>query len=345
MEIRPSTSVVLLLFLALVVGCESGQADDPARTAQAQLDRIERIVVATGTIEPQTEVEVRPRVPGIVQQILVKEGEAVTEGQLLVEIEHELLEARAEEAKAALDEARVSLRFAHTELIRAQALEHGGAHSRQQVDDKQAQHDRARAAMAGAEARHKNLSTQLSYAQVRSPMAGRVLSVLVEEGSAVSPVTSVSGGTIMVSLAATDRLHLKGRVDENEISRIRVGNPSRIRTEAFPERVFKGELAEISPVGERIQNVTYFQVKVVVVDSDAQLLRPRMSGDADVIAEVVEDAIVVPESALHYSGDEVQVQIVGVEGTKARPVRIGIVDGSRVQILDGLQPGDTVALQ
>jgi HlyD family secretion protein len=341
----PAAGFVLLLALAL--GC-GGEPEAPPPTAQAERGQIERIVVATGTIEPVKEVEVRPRVPGIVQRILVEENDEVVEGQPLVEIERELLEAQVEEARAALDEARVQRRFAQGELGRARELEGGGVSSKQSLEDMQARFDRASAGVAKAEAQLKNLSTQLSYAHVVSPLAGRVLAIHVEEGNAVSPVTAVTGGTLLLSLAATSTLHLDGMVDENEVSRIAVGQPARIRTEAFPERVFQGRVREIAPLGDRVQNVTYFKVEIEVTDPDAHRLRPRMSGDADIVTEVVSDAIVVPETALHYRGDEVFVQSPGDadgDGGGERPVRVGIVDGKRVQILEGLAEGDAVVLQ
>ena len=190
------------------------------------------------------------------------------------------------------------------------------------------------------------LATQLSYAGVTSPLAGRVLDVHVEEGQAVSPVTAVTGGTLLLSLAATDTLHLEGLVDENEVSRIAVDQPARIRTEAFADRVFAGRVREIAPVGQRVQNVTYFEVEIEVTDEDAALLRPRMSGDGEIVTEVVEDAIVVPETALRYRGDEVYVERRNGDAPgEEQVVRVGIVDGSRVQILEGLEPGDVVRVQ
>jgi HlyD family secretion protein len=210
----------------------------------------------------------------------------------------------------------------------------------------QARSDQAAARTARAEAALRTISTQLSYARVVSPLAGRVLDLHVEEGSAVSPVTAVTGGTLLLSLAATDSLHLDGLVDENEVARVAVGQVARIRTEAFPERVFEGRVREIAPLGERIQNVTYFRLEIEVTDPGVGALRPRMSGDADIVTEVVEGALLVPETALHYRGDEVFVRSPNGEGPALeRPVRIGIVDGQRVQVLEGLAAGDPVILQ
>ena len=82
--------------------------------------------------------------------------------------------------------------------------------------------------------------------------------------------------------------------------------------------------------------------------SEAAKLRPRMSGDADIVTEVVEDAVTVPETALAYRGEQVLVHCPNRDGDGAseeRPVRIGIVDGSRVQVLEGLASGDVVVLR
>jgi HlyD family secretion protein len=265
---------------------------------------------------------------------------------VLVEIERDLLEAQVHEARAGREEALVARRFAESELERAKSLVASKAKSAQHLDDMQARFDGAVARVAKAGAALRNLETQLSYARVVSPLAGRVLDVPVEEGSAVAPVTAVTGGSLLLSLAATDALHLDGLVDENEISRVAIGQPARIRTEAFADRVFEGRVREIKPVGERVQNVTYFRVEIEVTDPERERLQPRMSGDADIVTEVVEDAVSVPETALHYRGDEVFVlRPDGGAGSVERPVRIGIVDGTRVQVLEGVEPGDAVVVQ
>jgi multidrug efflux pump subunit AcrA (membrane-fusion protein) len=97
-----------------------------------------------------------------------------------------------------------------------------------------------------------------------------------------------------------------------------------------------------------VQNVTYFEVEIAIEDEAAGLLRPRMSGDADIVAEVVEEALSVPETALRYGGAGISVGVVvngDATATESRPVKIGIVDGSRVQILEGVAEGDEVLLQ
>ena len=340
-SLRLGTPAALLLVLAC-----GGDAAPPPATAKVERGRIERVVVATGTIEPEREVEVRPRIPGIIERIYVEPGDTVEPGQLLVEIDRELLASQAREAEAALTEARVALRYGGIELGRAEELVKNNVQSEQHLDDARARHEAARARVSAADAKRQTLATQLSYSRVTSPLAGRVLDVPVEEGSAVSPVTAVTGGTLLLSLAATSSLHLEGLVDENEVARVAVGQPARLRTEAFGAQSFTGRVQKISPVGERVQNVTYFEVEVEVTDAAAEQLRPRMSGDAEIVTEVVEDALVLPESALRYRGEQVYVEAKNGEGLFApRDIQIGIVDGTRVQVADGLAEGDEVMLR
>ena len=112
--------------------------------------------------------------------------------------------------------------------------------------------------------------------------------------------------------------------------------------------MFSGRVDKIAPIGERIQNVTYFEVEIEITDDEAKLLRPRMSGDAEIVTEVVEDALVIPETALRYRGDQIYVDCVRRESSpiiEARDIAIGIVDGSRVQVLSGLEEGEEVRLQ
>jgi HlyD family secretion protein len=150
-----------------------------------------------------------------------------------------------------------------------------------------------------------------------------------------------------LSLAGTEALFLEGKVDENEVARVAVGQLAEIRTEAFSDRVFHGRVDKIAPIGERIQNVTYFEVEIEITDGDANLLRPRMSGDAEIVTEVVEDALVIPETALRYRGSQIYVDCVRRDSgsIEATDIAIGIVDGSRVQVLSGLEQGEEVRLQ
>ncbi|MBM4266108.1 MAG: efflux RND transporter periplasmic adaptor subunit [Deltaproteobacteria bacterium] len=345
----PSGTAALLAAVAVgFVACSSEAPEEIGATAKVERSRIERRIVATGTIEPEKEVEVRPRISGIVEAVHVEAGDRVAAGEPLIEVERELTQYRLREAQAQLDEARAELRFAGAARQRADKLHRGGTMDEQAYDEVAARFERAQAAAARAEASERLLQVELRYATVEAPIDGKILDVDVEEGSAVASVASVTGGTPLLSIAADEVLHLEGLVDENEIARVAIGQEARLRTEAFGDRVFRGRVRDVAPIGERQQSVTYFEVEVAIEDEDAKLLRPRMSGDADIIAEVVEDALVIPETALVYDGEDVFVEHVVSRDppeTERVPIEIGIVDDDRVEVKKGLEEGWEVELR
>lgn len=341
--------VLLAVGLAPVLGgCARATPPDLGKTATAERATIERLVVATGTIEPEKKVEVRPRISGIVEKVHVDDGDVVDENAILIEIDRELLEAQVAEARAKLEQSRVEQKYAERDRARAADLVRGGTVSTQEHEHADARSETATAAVARDQAALDELEVELKYTRVVAPMHGTILDVPVEVGDAVSAVTTVTGGTLLLVIADPETLHLKGLVDENEVAHVAVGQLARLRTEAYPGRAFAGKVRHIAPLGQRQQNVTYFEVEVVVTDPDAHQLRPLMSADADIVTEIVSDAIVVPEAALVFEGDQVLVERVlrsGAATIDRRPVTVGIVAGKRAQILAGLDAGDEVRLR
>jgi HlyD family secretion protein len=341
-------AVAALLVVGAVVWIRFGRAEpDVGQTARAERGALERIVVASGTIEPEDLVEVRPKVSGIVEHFLVDAGDRVRAGQVVAEIDRETLEAAVREARAIVQEARVGRDHAGLDLERRTDLFKRGVEAQEALDRDRAAHSAAEARLLRAQATLERLEQELAYATITAPIDGLVLRRELNPGAAVASVASVTGGTVLMTIADTSQMHLLGTVDENEIAQVRVGMDARIRTDAYPGRVFPGRVRKIASLGDRKDNVTSFKVEVTVLDGVDEMW-PRMSGDADVVAEVREGAVSVPEAALLYEGDSVLVEVVERASRPRlvrRPVRTGIFNGDRVEIVDGLAEGDEVKLQ
>lgn len=343
----PRTLLVPVLAV-LAAGCSSPKAADATSTAHVDRSRIERVVVATGTIEAEDEVEVRSRISGIVEKVLVHAGDHVERGSPLVEIDHELLAAQAAEARARLEGSKAEAARAVSELRRSVKLKDGGTLSASQEEDAITRQKSAEAAVARDQAALETLEIELGYASVVAPMDGTILDVDVKVGSAVASVASVTGGTRLLTIADDRQLHLDGLVDENDVAWVKIGQPARVRTEAYPGKTFAGRVRKIKPLGERQQNVTYFRVEVLLTDPDAGELRTKMSADADIVTAVVENALVVPESALLYDGDRIYVER-RVPGSEPRfeqaTIKVGVLEGGRAEVLEGLAANDEVRLK
>lgn len=339
-----AAGLVIAVVALLRVG---GREEEVGPTATAERQTIERIVVASGTIEPEQLIEVRSKVSGIVERFLVAAGDRVRAGQVVAEIDREALEAAVREARAAVREAEAGRDLAAAQLERRRQTFRGGLDSRDAFDQTEAQHARAVAQVERARATRDRLEQELSWATITAPIDGVVLERDLDPGAAVASVATVTGGTVLMTIADTSRMHLKGVVDENEIARVQVGQPARIHTEAHPERVFPGKVRKIAPIGTRKSNVTSFNVEVDVLDG-MDALAPRMSADADIVADVHERAIVIPEGALVYQGDQVFVDVVthaSARRADRRAVRAGISNADRVEITEGLDAGTEVKLQ
>ncbi|HVM95579.1 MAG TPA: efflux RND transporter periplasmic adaptor subunit [Candidatus Acidoferrales bacterium] len=348
MRLRTIFVLLGLLALAAVIALRWRRVDPQiGPTATVKRGRIERIVVASGTIEPEDLVEVRSRVSGIIQKFLVDASDHVAAGQVVAELDRETLEAAVREARAVVHEAEVERDHTELELRRRETLFLRGVESKDVLDSVRADRARAEAHLERAGATLERLEQELAYATITAPIEGVVLSRPLNPGAAAASVASVTGGTVLMVIADTRQMHLLGIVDENEIARVQIGMPAHIRTEAYADRQFPGTVRKIASIGERKNNVTSFQVEVTVVEG-IDALRPRMSGDADIVTEVHEDVLLIPEAALIYEGDNVQVELVehaSAPRLQRRSVHTGIANKDLVEVVDGLSEGQEVTLQ
>jgi HlyD family secretion protein len=140
---------------------------------------------------------------------------------------------------------------------------------------------------------------------------------------------------------------VRGRVDETEIGNLRLGQPARIRVETFKDRTFQGKVTQISPMGVERDNVTNFEVRVSI-DNPGHELKANMTANAEIVLEERPNVLIVPEAAITYDATRkasVDVLAAGERtGRRRMPIKVGISNGTRTQVLEGLNQGDRVIL-
>lgn len=206
----------------------------------------------------------------------------------------------------------------------------------------------AKAQVAESEASLKQLVEELSYTTLNSPMDGVVLSRDVELGDAVSSILVLgSGATKVMTLGDTKQVYVDGKVDEADIAGVYMGQPARIRIESFKDRVFNGRVTRIAPLGVEKDNVTTFSVRVSIDNSNGEI-KANMTANAEIINTEHKNALTVPEQAINY--DPQKKAFVNVPDAKAKDgmrkveIAVGISNGSKTEILSGLNAGDKVVL-
>jgi HlyD family secretion protein len=206
----------------------------------------------------------------------------------------------------------------------------------------------ARAQVAQAKAAADRAAEDVANATIRAPIHGTVLSRDVEIGSPVSSILNLgANATLVMTLGDIDQVFVRGRVDEADIGRVRLGQPARIRVETFKDKTFEGRVTQISPMGVEKDNVTNFEVRVSI-DNPGKELKANMTANAEIVLEEHPNALILPEAAVTYDALKQAFVDVAAPGTKTGrrkvSVKVGVSNGTKIQIVDGLNAGDKVVL-
>src|SRR6266850_1745238 len=220
------------------------------------------------------------------------------------------------------------------------------AHSQLAVS--QAKVTEARAQVAQAKAAADRAAEDVANATIRAPIRGTVLSRDVEIGSPVSSILNLgANATLVMTLGQIEQVFVRGKVDEADIGRVRLGQQARIRVETFKDKTFNGQVTQISPMGVEKDNVTTFEVRVSI-DNPGKELKANMTANAEIVLEEHPDSLIVPEAAITYDAQKnafVDLLAPGSKtGRQKTQVKVGVGNGTKIQILEGLKQGDKVVL-
>jgi HlyD family secretion protein len=364
---------------------EAGEAATPVTVETAVHGAIDHMVTADAILYPINQANVTPKISAPVKRVLVNRGDHVRAGQIIAELESGDLAAAANESESQYQQSQAAFQTttgatvpddktkaeadaqAARQVFEAAkklydnrvALQREGALAQKLVDDAkvalvqaQSQLDTAqrhleglsqvgqRNAIAGAQAQlnaakahHENAAVQLSYAQIRSPING-----IVADRS-VYPGEMPASGTPIISIVDISRVVARANIPVKEAAAIRIGRPARI---TGPEGDLAGKVTVVSPAVD--PNTTTVEVWVEL-ENPGERLKPGGSVRVSIIAETLQNIIVVPAVALLNSDEGGQKVMVISKDSVAheRKISVGVRQGDRVQIASGLQEGEQVA--
>jgi HlyD family secretion protein len=208
---------------------------------------------------------------------------------------------------------------------------------------------RAQAQVAQARAALERSDEDLRNSTITSPMDGLVLSRDVEVGDAVSSILVLgSQATLVMTLGDVSEVYVKGKVDEADISKVYRGQPARIVVESLKDKKFEGKVTKISPMGVEKDNVTTFEVRVSIRNPSGEL-KANMTANAEIILEEKKNVLLVPEAAVIYDKDRhTSLEIPDPKGENGRrkiSAKLGISNGVKTELVEGVKEGDQVILQ
>ncbi len=281
------------------------------RTSKVEKGEIVDAITSTGTINAVTTVSVGSQVSGTLQQIFVDFNSRVNKGQVIALIDPRLLDAAVDQARANVNNAKASLEKAQVGVIdtertnrRNRELVKDGFVAQSDVDSSQtaweqavAQKRSADAALQQAGGALRVAQTNLEYATIRSPVNGTVISRNVDVGQTVA--ASFQTPTLFSIAEDLTKMQVDTNVDESDIGRAALGQVVTFTVDAWPEKTFTGEVAQVRNSPIVTQNVVTYNV-VVRVDNRELLLKPGMTANVSIEVKKYRDVLKIPNAVLRY---------------------------------------------
>ncbi|MEP0823661.1 MAG: efflux RND transporter periplasmic adaptor subunit [Ignavibacterium sp.] len=269
-----------------------------SRVVTVERGNLDLTVSANGVVQPINRVEIKSKASGQIVSLTFEEGETVQKGRLLIELDRTTAQNDFEQAKADLAVAESNLKQQENNHRRAIELFEKGLISEQERDQAVLEKVRAEAQLVKARANLSSAEERLRDTRVLSPITGVILSRNVSLGQIISSGTSnVSGGTTLATIADMEEVYVETNVDEVDIGKVQVGQAARVVADAFPDDAFNGEVIRISPLGKTQQNVTTFNV-IVLVRNIGGRLKAGMSTSVDIEIFKRRNVLLLPTEAL-----------------------------------------------
>lgn len=260
-----------------------GESGKEVETAKAKLKTITQLVSASGKIQPELEVIMRPDVSGEIIELTVKEGDYVRKGDLLLRIKPDIYQARIDEInatlltqKARLEQAKASLLDAESKFQKQEKLykkdlvsESEYIQSKTNFESQKANFKAARYQVQSVEAQLEQAKEELEKTIIRAPKDGTISKLAVEEGERVLGTTQMEG-TELMRIANMNQMEVQVDVNENDIVNVSVGDTANIEADSYPERTFRGVVTEIANSADIIgsgtnEQVTNYEVKIRIL--------------------------------------------------------------------------------
>jgi HlyD family secretion protein len=336
--------IVLLLFVLKYFKDSNSKDIVDYEVEEPYYTSIDTKAVATGKLNPEEEIELKPQITGIVDKILVEEGDLVKKGDLIARIrvvpnEQALVSAnsRIKTAKFSMDNAKIVF---DKGVISKQDFENSELSFNQAKESYDQSQNDYRIIKQGSISRGSSANTNI-IAQI----SGTVLEIPVREGDQVIQSNNFNAGTTIATIADMSIMIFEGKVDEAEVGKIEEGIEIKVILGAINEKEFPAILTFIAPKGKEENGAVQFTIKADVKIDPSTKIRAGYSANAEIEIESKDSILAIKEALLQFNRitEEPFVEIQGEDGKfKKVDVETGLSDGINIEILEGVKEGDKI---
>lgn len=335
--------IILIFIFWYLFFTDNNEKKDQYQTVVVTRRDLGSSVLATGIVKAMVGAEVRvgSRVSGLVKKLHANVGDYVKKGQIIAELEPSELQAKYNQAKAALENAIANFEYARLDLERQKSLIKQNYISQNQMDVAEKSFEVNKAQVEQAKANLEFAKVQLDYTKINAPIAGVVASVSTQEGETVA--ASFAAPTF-VTIIDLERLEIWAYVDETDIGRIQVGQSAIFTVDTYPNTDFESEVTAIYPKAVIQDNVVNYVVTLKITDHKNKTLRPEMTANVTISLEVRKGVLTIPLSTIKRERGERYVTVLEGEKQVPRKVKTGWTSGGLIEIVSGLKDGETIII-
>ena len=352
--LKTISGIVLLILLVYVLKYfkDSNSKDIVEyKTEKPFYSSVDTKIVATGKLNPEEEIEIKPQISGIVDKILVEEGDLVIKGDLIAKIRVVPNEQALVSAQSRIKTTKLSYNNAKTLFERNKTLFEKGYISRQDFENNelslnqaeevynQAQNDYQiikQGSVLGGGSANTNIIAQIS---------GTILEIPVREGDQVIESNNFNAGTTIATVADMSQMIFEGKVDESEVEKLEEGIDIKVILGAINEKEFPAKLTFVAPKGIEQNGAVQFTIKADVEVESSKSIRAGYSANAEIEVESKDSVLVINESLLQFNRitEKPFVEILNDNGDfRTKNVEIGISDGINIEIIEGVKLTDKI---
>ena len=307
--------------------------------------------VATGKLNPEEEIELKPQISGIVDQIFVEEGDLVSKGDLIAKIRVVPNEQSLGSAKSRINTTRLSFENAQTLFNRNKTLFEKGVISKQDFENSELSLNQSKesydqskddyqiikqGSLSGGSSANTNIVAQIS---------GTILEIPVREGDQVIQSNNFNAGTTIATIADMSKMIFEGKVDESEVGKLEEGKDIKVILGAINEKEFPAVLTFVAPKGVEENGAVQFTIKADVTIEASTKIRAGYSANAEIEIESKDSILVIKEALLQFNRitEKPFVELQNENGNFTKKnIEIGLSDGINVEILEGIEEGDKI---
>lgn len=359
-------SVAILAVIAilwLLFGRSSKSASYIIETTTATRGDVSEAVTATGTIEPVTKVEVGTQVSGIIDKLYADYNSIVTKGQLIAEMDKVTLQSELTSQQATYDGAKAEYEYQEKNYLRNKALHEKQLISDTEFEESTYNYAKAKSAYESSEANLAKAKRNLAYATITSPIDGVVISRAVEEGQTVA--AGFETPTLFTIAADLTQMQVIADVDEADIGGVKEGQRVAFTVDAYPNDTFEGTVTQVRLEATEESNVVTYEVVISAHNPDLKL-KPGLTANITIYIAERRNVVNIPVKALRFMPDPPDgkapaheempqqkapendsLKIVWVQENNTwnpRQVKVGMDNGVNIEICEGLNEGETVAV-